>query len=111
MTRNLVLALTFGSLALLTITTSARAQYGTLLTGTFTQGNAATCQTGGWYFYTDPHGMITYLNCYDATVSGCPSADDWGLTYGYLDPKVVGLVQQDLGVIVMLSGHGGTACR
>jgi hypothetical protein len=44
------------------------------------------------------------------TVTNCPNDNTLGLTYGYLDP--VGLVPnvtKEQGVIVLLSGHDGTA--
>jgi hypothetical protein len=65
MSKNLLLTLGFVCVALLMLTTPARAQYGSLPIGTLNNGSAASCQTGGWYYYTDGQGNH-YMNCYDA---------------------------------------------
>jgi hypothetical protein len=96
-------------LALSMMTIPAQAQYGTQSIGTFNKGNSTTCQTGGWYYYTDSNQMKHYMNCYEATVTGCPNDNTLGLTYGYLDP--VGFISNltvEKGVIVFHSGQDGT---
>ena len=73
--------------------------------GSVTAAPPGSCDSSnGWYAYGS-----NSLNCYTATVSGCPNADRWGLTFGYLNPAAIQppLVSNALGTIVMFIGDGG----
>ena len=91
MRRLLLFSLALTLMSMFTLIIPAKGQYGSLPIGTFNSGNSTTCQTGGWYYYTDAQGMKHYMNCFTATVTGCNNDATLGLTYGYLDPVGLGI--------------------
>ncbi len=61
-----------------------------------------TCDpNNGWYSYNG-----TNLNCFKTTVRGCQNANDWSLTFGYLDPSGITVTHAN-GTVVIFTGDGG----
>lgn len=109
MSKKVLLALAVACLAMAALTTPVHAQYGSLPIGTVQNVLSANCPGSGWYSYTSGNNT-TYMNCFSATVTNCASVSNLSFTYGFLDPaNLVPGVTQERGVIVLLSGQGGTS--
>jgi hypothetical protein len=79
--------------------------------GTVFVSDPLACSSSGWYRYRNPATQQVYvMNCFGGQLQNCPNADDLYFTYASMNPVgIVPNVTQALGVVVFLTGSGGTA--
>ena len=107
---KLLLVSTLAVIAFTLSPTQAHAQ-GSLSLGTVFVSDPMVCSSSGWYRYRNPATQQVYvMNCFGGQLLSCPNADNLNFTYASMNPVgIVPNVTQALGVVVFLTGSGGTA--